>query len=134
MLFALRLISYLKQIDRSDKLFPLLDHADEKVRTETIRTLGVLHITDSIRHLVKMYDNQPLALKTEIIKAYAQLAEQKNAAIILQWLSQSSDPEIQRNCLEALITLDATDDLKNLQTEDSKLKEVANSLINSNTK
>lgn len=133
-LFAIRLINYFKQIENSDQLFRLLGHADEKVKTETIRTLSVLHKTDAIPHLIKIYESQSLTLKTEIIKAYALLAEQKNTDIILQWLSQSNDPEIQRHCLEALIALDATDDLKNLQTEDSALKEVANSLINHHTK
>lgn len=133
-LFAIRLINYFKQIETSDKLIPLLEHSNEKIRTETIRALGVLNKTDAIQYLIEVYDNQPLVLKTEIIKAYALLAEQKNTAVLLQWLSQSSDPEIQRHCLEALIALGATNDLKNLKTEDHALKEVANSLINSYNK
>jgi len=121
-LFAVRLIHQFKQIDRSNKLIPFLDYGDVKIKTEVIRTLVGFNKSEILDTLIKKYEQESFIIKLEIIKAYSFLSQSDDVAILAKWIINTTDLEIQKNCVEAVINLYALDKLKELCATNDVLK------------
>ena len=128
-LFAVRLIRHFKQIEKSEKLFPLLEYSNLSVKTEVIRTLADLQKTEVIPLLEKRFEKENTEIKTEIIKACAMLQEQNEAGLLPKWLIKTQEAEIQKQCLDALVLLDAIGSLNNLDIKEPTLKGLVHDLI-----
>ncbi|HEY1041020.1 MAG TPA: hypothetical protein VGF30_16515 [Bacteroidia bacterium] len=128
-LFAVRLMRHFKQIEKSEKLFPLLEYSNLPVKTEVIRTLADLQKTEVLPLLEKRFGKENTEIKTEIIKAYAILQAQNEAGLLPKWLVEAQEAEIQKHCLEALVQLDAINALNGLDIKEPVLKGFVNDLI-----
>lgn len=122
-LFAVRLIRYFKQIENSEKLYPLLNHESIKIKTEVIQTLGELGNRAALNKLINKYENEHQAIKLEIIRACALIGEPNTTELFTEWIKQTDDVELQKNCIESIIHLNAINELKLLSADDAVLKD-----------
>ncbi len=120
-LFAIRLIRYFKKIDNSEKLHTLLENGDNKIKREAIQTLAEFGNSTALDKLIQNYSREPHLIQIEIIKAYALLAAPESIETLLQWIRQTDDMEIKKNCIDAIIDLNAFDKFKLMCAKDTDL-------------
>ena len=120
-LFAIRLMNHYKQIEGSNKLLTFLNYRDKKLKTESIRTLVNLGKTEAIPYFENIYHNESHEIKIELIKAYSSLITNRENNKLSDWLIYTKDPRIQKECLEAIISLDAIEILRSVNTKDIQL-------------
>ncbi len=120
-LFAVRLIRYFKKIDSSEKLLPLLENKNSKIKREAIQTLSEFGSSAALDKLIQNYSREPHLIQIEIIKAYALLTSSDSIETLLQWIRRTGDMEIKKTCIDAIIDLNALDKFKLMCLNDTDL-------------
>ena len=86
-IFALRMIMDLRQIDSINTIVLLLKHKDSEVRKYAIITLGKIGDFSTAKHLIKMYETEHCIFKPLIIKSLSKMSEPKNIEFFVSLLS-----------------------------------------------
>lgn len=132
-LFGIRLMRYFKQIKGSEKLIPLINHSNKKIKIETIQTISALNVTDALPTLIEQYSNESTEVKTEIIKTFGNLTQINNTDILIQWITESNDHKIHKACLDAMVGLNIIHKLKGLKLEQESLQFQIDKLLHTKT-
>ena len=116
----------IKETEVEESFFPE-DLSDEQ---KMIRDMCNQYLKSEVIPLLeKRFEKENTEIKTEIIKACAMLQEQNEAGLLPKWLIKTQEAEIQKQCLDALVLLDAIGSLNNLDIKEPTLKGLVHDLI-----
>jgi hypothetical protein len=104
-LFALKMAGIYKQFENVDLVAERLDDNDQDIRREAIRALGKLALPSQAKALQKLYPNEDLENKTEIVQALTMLIDPSNVSFFEAVLLNETDINIRILAAKGLISL-----------------------------
>ncbi len=104
--FSLQMISWFKQVQAIDGAIKLLGHEDEYIRFMAIRTCGDLGLKICLSELKKMYKDEPLKNKLEILTAFGKIPEVEKLQFLNEVLDAEDDVQLQILATKAIENMD----------------------------
>lgn len=80
--FSIRMIARYNQFEHIDKLLPFLEHENDIIKCEAIRSLSLLEYQDLLPLIIPKFYSNPRILKLEILDAVKALGSYKDLQII----------------------------------------------------
>jgi hypothetical protein len=104
--FSLQMVAKFKQVDALPGVIYLLQHEDDEIRKESIRTCGELGQVKALEPLKAMYPNESYENKTEILVAFGKIPDEKYLEFLNEVLDMEEDVQLQILATKAMENLD----------------------------
>lgn len=104
--FSLQMVARFKQVDALPGVINLLQHEDDEIRKESIRTCGELGQVEALEPLKAMYPNESYENKTEILVAFGKIPDEKYLEFLNEVLDMEEDVQLQILATKAMENLD----------------------------
>ncbi|MEX2371175.1 MAG: HEAT repeat domain-containing protein [Bacteroidales bacterium] len=104
--FSLQMASWFKQKGAADGVIKLLRHPDMEVRSRAIRTCGELGLNDGLHVLRAIYYDEPVSLRTEILKAFGKVPDERYLDFMNEVLDTEEDVQLQILATKAMENMD----------------------------
>jgi HEAT repeat protein len=100
-MLCLKLVEHYQQLETIPQLIGLLSHSSLKIRVTAINVLGKLEAEMAEDHLFEIYDQQPAAIRSEILKAMGRISS-GNYLDFLAGRTASDEYEIKMNAIRSI--------------------------------
>lgn len=104
--FSLQMVAWFRQQQAVDGVIRLLEHEDEEVRMQAIRTCGRLGMNNTLPHLEKMYEKEAYKNRLEILSAFAQIPDENYLEFLNGVLDSEDDVQLQILATKAMENMD----------------------------
>lgn len=104
--FSLQMVAWFRQQEAVEGVIRLLQHEDEEVRMQAIRTCGRLGMSVTLPHLEKMYDKEAYRNRREILNAFAQVPDVNYLEFLNGVLDREEDVQLQILATKAMENMD----------------------------
>jgi hypothetical protein len=104
--FSLQMVAWFGQKEALDDVIRLLDHHDDEVRTQAIRTCGKLGEKKALPHLERIYEQESYRNRMELLKAFAQVPDENYLDFLNGVLDKEDDVQLQILATKAMEKMD----------------------------
>lgn len=104
--FSLQMVARFNQLDALPGVINLLQHEDDEIRKESIRTCGELRQVEALEPMKSIYPNESYQNKTEILVAFGKIPDEKYLEFLNEVLDMEEDVQLQILATKAMENLD----------------------------
>jgi len=106
LVYALEMVAWFKQQSVGKEVISLFKHEDERVRHTAFRVCGDIRLKSSLPPMKKIYAEETLNNRLEILKAYARMPDEKNLKFLKSVLDSEEDVQLQIQATKAIENMD----------------------------
>jgi HEAT repeat protein len=106
LVYALEMVAWFKQKGVGKEVISLFTHEEEKVRYTALRVAGDIRLKSSLPAMKKVYAEESIHNKLEILKAFARMPDEKNLKFLKSILDTEEDVQLQIQATKAIENMD----------------------------
>jgi hypothetical protein len=107
-IFALEMVSSFRQKGTGKKLIKLFNHENQDVRQTAFRVCGELGLRSSLPAMKRIYMQEPVKNKLEILNAFAKIPVERHLNFLKSVLDQEGDVQLQIKAVKAMENIGET--------------------------